>query len=72
MTYTVETKAGRKLDFCCDTFLHILQITKHRILGVFLRFQLEGLHAKVLVEASGGNHTKHLFDVQFVAVVQVH
>lgn len=57
--YTIQNSAGNKVKVCRETFLSVLNITKHRVLGVFNRFKKYG--SLVPVETRGGSRKEHLF-----------
>lgn len=57
--YKIENQAGNYLHVCRETFLNVLNITKHRIIGVFTKFK-NGV-SKVPVETRGGDHKQDKF-----------
>lgn len=65
--YTIENQVGNKLPVCRDTFLNVLQITRHRVLGIFLRFK--GDATMIPVETRGGSRKEHLFADKRNAVI---
>lgn len=52
--YTIVNQTGNHMLVCRDTFLKVLNITKHRIIGVFTRFK--NGNSQVPVETRGGDH----------------
>lgn len=65
--YTICNLAGVNMNVCRDTFLNVLNITKHRVLGVFKRFK-SGLN-QVPTETRGGDRKEKLFEGRKEAVI---
>jgi hypothetical protein len=65
--YTVPNAAGNHLKVCRETFLGILGITKHRVLGIFKRFKKD--KAMVPVETRGGDRMSAKFEAKKSAVI---
>lgn len=64
--YTIVNQAGVNLRVCRNTFLKVLNITKHRVIGVFNKFKKGSSH--VPVETRGGNHKEAKFGPKREAV----
>lgn len=57
--YTICNEAGVNMNVCRETFLNVLNITKHRVIGVFKHFKI-GIN-QVPVETRGGDRKENLF-----------
>lgn len=66
-SYYIENMAGTKLEVCRKTFLNVLQITKHRVHGVFKRFKVQG--SLVPVETRGGYRKAEMYEGKIESVV---
>lgn len=65
--YTIVNAAGVNLSVCRNTFLNVLNITKHRVIGVFKRFK-KGANL-VPVETRGGDQRSKQYDSRRKAVI---
>lgn len=59
-SYFIENTAGNKVEVCRDTFLNVLEITKHRVQGVYKRFKADG--SLVPVETRGGYRKAAMYE----------
>lgn len=67
LKYRITSIDGHEHPVCRDTFLSVLQIKKHRVLGVFHRFKSG--QAVVPVETRGGSRKEKLFAHKREAVI---
>lgn len=65
--YTIVNAAGVNLSVCRNKFLYVLNITKHRVIGVFKRFK-KGANL-VPVETRGGDQRSKQYDSRRKAVI---
>lgn len=68
LEYSVRNEAGNHMKVCRKTFLNVLRITKHRVLGVFKRFK-QG-NAEVPVETRGGDRLSEKYHDKKLAVMK--
>jgi len=67
LKYRIVSTDGKEHLVCRDTFLSVLQLKKHRVLGVFERFKSG--KAMVPVETRGGSRKETLFAQKLDAVI---